>query len=142
MTEKRTALRGVSPDEAEPSDIVVTLDAEFFLLGRSKRMPRCSFEEKTERDIEVDALLFERGVLGAVDVSVDSDAFESDGVSGPGFDTDDEGVDGFFSDDRVGGGGSDTAGAEPLLTCKGRLGRDGAETPRGVSGVSECRLPA
>lgn len=97
-------------------------------------MPRCSFDEKTEREVEVDALRLERGVLGAVDVSVESDAFESDGVSGFDMDT------GFFSDERAGGGGSEIAGAEPLLTCRGRLGRGGVETPRGVSGVSECRL--
>lgn len=99
-------------------------------------MPRWSFDENTEREVDVDALRFERGVLGAVDVSVDSDAFESEGVSGFDRET------GFLSDERAGGGGREIAGAEPLLTCRGRLGREGVETPRGVSGLSEYRLRA
>lgn len=125
------------------SDNVVPLAAEFFHVGRSSRMPRCSFENDTpptERD-DVDALRFDRGVDGAVDVRVDNDAFEPDGVSG--VERSDDGVDGgccFFKDERAGGGGRDMAGAEPLRACMGRVVRVRDVTLRGVSGVSDCRV--
>lgn len=127
VAEKRTTFLGVGSDVAESSsDNVVPLAAEFFHVGRSSRMPRCSFENDTppiERD-DVDALRFDRGVDGAVDVRVDNDAFEPDGVSG--VERSDDGVDGdccFFKDERAGGGGRDMAGAEPLRACMGRVVR-------------------
>jgi hypothetical protein len=83
--EKRTTFRGARSEVAESSSESVAPaapDAEFFRLGSSRRMPRCSFVEN-EDDCErpVVMLRFERGVDGVVLVSVDNDAFDSDGVS-------------------------------------------------------------
>lgn len=138
MTEKRTTFRGVSSDDAESSSDSVAALA-FFLVGNSNRIPRCSFDENVfcAMGLAFDTLRFERGVDGAVEVRVDSDAFESEGVRGLECD-DAEG--GFFMEERAGGGGREIVGAEPLLTCEGRVGRGGVETPSGVSGVSGSRV--
>ena len=140
ITENRTTFRGVSSDEAESSsECVVGVGAKFF-LGSSSRMPNWSFEKDMLSDrVDVEALRFDLGVDGVVDVNVDSDAFESDGVSVLELREGVEGGSCFFSEERAGGGGRMIAGADPRLACDGRVTLLGGGMPRGLSGVSDCR---
>lgn len=140
-TEKRTTFRGVSSEDAESASEM--LDTEFFRVGRSSFIPSCRRDASDDcvTDGAMDELRCERGVDGAVDVvSVDSDAFESDGVRmAEREDVGVDGVGGFLSDDRAGGGGRDMGGAEPLLRCVGRLGLGGPHELDGERGASVSR---
>jgi len=124
--EKRTIFRGVSsPEPKSSSDPVTTAglierdDSEPFLLGSSRAMLSCNLAGMNATD----TLRPERGVEGALDVSVDSDKSEPVGVRGaPRVMV---GVPGFLSEDRRGEGRDTgvTAEVENRLTWSLGLGR-------------------
>jgi len=109
----------------------VVTDCEFF-RGSNFDMLNCSRDAKLAGRKE--SLLSDLGVEGAVvDVRVDRDVLDAEGVRGVDRERNDgdmSGVVGFLRDERSGGGSSciTADGAESLLRCVGRLGCKEDET--------------
>ena len=129
--ENRTIFRGVNPPELESTEVAVlevTMDdAEFFRIGCNRRdILDCNRDANVVGRREL--LRFERGVEGPpVDVNVDKDVRESEGVKGAasdGCDIDSSAVFGLFSAGRcVRGCGISwitVGGAESRLRWEGR----------------------